>query len=155
MACSIKQPKNTFSASFLKSYNQKGIFSKDYTVFFPLLLLHINILPHFPCPLLLFSRRESNHQPMEHWASFTATPGNSTVPQHSDWAGLGQSQGTRDFHTELWHLPHSRESTKPCSPSSCRRVPSPAVQRLQKDLHSAMLAALSASIPGKLCINAH
>lgn len=99
MACSIKQPKNTFSASFLKSYNQKGIFSKDYTDFFPLLLLHINILPHFPCPLLLFSRRESNHQPMEHWASFTATPGNSTVPQHFTLARTGAVRGNQ-------RLPH-------------------------------------------------
>lgn len=149
MACSIKQPKNTFSSSFLKSYNQKGIFSKDFTAFF-----------HYSCCIstsslsshvLCFFSPEGN-QIISPWSTeHPLHPLQTTPLSHStsNWPVLGHSRGTSNFHTEFWHLPHRISQRSKCPPSSCRRGPSPAVQKLQKDLHWAILAAVSTFHPWK------
>lgn len=155
MACSIKQPENTFSSSFLKTYNQKGIFSQDFTVFFhyswcistPSLISHV----------LCFFSPEGN-QIISPWSPEHPLQPLQTTPALQTGQCWGTQQGTSNFHTEFWIFhteSHRGVSAKLAHPPPAGEALPQLFKGYRRICTQPCWQHFPPSIPGKLGINAH
>lgn len=153
--CSIKQPKNTFSSSFFKSYNQKGFFSEDFTVFFhySCCISTSSLISHVLCLI-----SPEGNQIISPWSTeHPLQPLQTTPLLHrlqtgqnwgSHWEPVTSTQNSDIFHTESHRgvsakLPPAGESLPQLYKGYRRICTQPCWQHFPP------------SVPGKLCINAH